>query len=79
MSGQVQDIRIGFAQAFDDEIVRRGWTNDEMARFLRTSERQVRRWRRGETEPALRTYRSIRIQLGWVGGDNDEPPARAAA
>jgi ribosome-binding protein aMBF1 (putative translation factor) len=78
MSGQVQDIRIGFAQAFDDEIVRRGWTNDEMARFLRTSERQVRRWRRGETEPALRTYRRIRVELGWAQS-NDEPPTRAAA
>jgi len=65
---------MGFAKAFNDEIVRRGWTNDEMARFLGTSERQIRRWRRGETEPALRTYRDIRQRLGWASpGGNDEP------
>ena len=80
MSGQVSDIRDGFAAAFNAEIMRRGWTNDEMARFLETSERQVRRWRTGETEPALRTYRAIRRRLGWVAPDeNDEPPARATA
>jgi ribosome-binding protein aMBF1 (putative translation factor) len=66
MSGQVRDIRTGFADAFDAEIVSRGWTNDEMARLLETNERQVRRWRRGETEPSLRNYRRIRSLLGWV-------------
>lgn len=65
MTGQIQDIRTGFAQAFDDEIVRRGLTNDEMAHLLGTTERQVRRWRKGLTEPSLRNYRHIRAVLGW--------------
>ena len=79
MSGQVSDIRDGFPKAFNDEIVRRGWTNDEMARFLGTSERQIRRWRTGQNEPSLRTYRRIRAQLGWLPVIADPPHAEDAA
>ena len=66
MSGQAQDIRQGFSEAFEAEIVRRGYTNEEMARLLGTTERQVRRWRRAETEPSLKNYRRIRELLGWT-------------
>lgn len=67
MTGQIQDIRTGFAEAFDAEIRRRALTNEEMARLLDTNERQVRRWRHGTNEPSLRTYRHIRAVLGWNG------------
>jgi transcriptional regulator with XRE-family HTH domain len=65
MTGQALDIRSGFAERLEHEILRRGLTVEEMAQLLGVTERQVRRWRNGETEPRLATYRMYARRLSW--------------
>lgn len=52
MTGQSLDtLKSRFAANLDGEIRRLSLTNDAFARLIDEPERQVRRWRNGETSP----------------------------
>jgi transcriptional regulator with XRE-family HTH domain len=80
MSGQERDIPSPIASNLIAELRRTGMTNEQAARALGTSERQITRWRSGQ-QPSYRFLAQLAAMFGreiaWFYVDHD--PTEAAA
>lgn len=85
MSGQAPDrnVRPPVDVNLDAEIARLELTNDAVARYLEVPERQVRRWRNGETTPSWAVVvafaRLFEREPAWFYIDHGDEPTKAAA
>lgn len=67
------------AKNLDAELVRTGMTNDEAARRIVTSERHIRRWRKGEFTPSWENLVKLAVLFdrdpAWFYVDHEKAAA----
>jgi transcriptional regulator with XRE-family HTH domain len=79
MSGQEIDMKSRIATNIREAMADAGLTSAELARRMNDHERQVRRWRNGETVPGLSNLASLASELdrepGWFYLDHSQKAA----